>query len=178
MKALFVLGLIGFLGFAFPHGAEAVRQGPVEEVVYPSIVKIHPPAVHFAVSLPFLLFLLDLFYTLKRRSLDSLHFLATLLTTTAVAGAYVTGFIVHESIENLPIRSSAFEVLHTHETVGLIALIYFLGLFLLRVLLQFKESTFLRVLFSVGCFVGSLLIFFQGSLGGKLVYDFGVGVSK
>ncbi|GEM_PF-630284 len=178
----FCAPLLFFL-FSFSHQKEAVIKEDkgdkaIQSVKYPQTVKLHPPAVHFAVSLPLLALLLEGYYLLRRKKPDAGEFLFILLTSGAVIGAAVTGYIAHESIENLPIKSEALEVLHNHESLG----IYLAGLFsliaLLRFVYFFKPSASLRGLYLFLLLVGVLGILIQGNHGGSLVYDYGVGVNR
>ncbi|MDQ7039265.1 MAG: DUF2231 domain-containing protein [Aquificota bacterium] len=169
--------------FSFAHREEAVikqtQEQPqkVEKIVYPPVVKYHPPAVHFAVALPAVTLILQAFYILRNRKPDGLEFLFILMTSGAVAGAAVTGYVAHESIEDIPIRSDALNLLHTHETLGIYLALFFGLIFILRLLYWFKPSGTLRFLYVLLLLLGSAVVLFQGNLGGKLVYDFGLGVS-
>ena len=180
---MILCALLLFSLLSFAHKEEAVIERPqeqiqkVEKVVYPPVVKYHPPAVHFAVALPVVTLVLQAFYLFRNRKPDSLEFLFVLMTSGAVALGAVTGYIAHESMEDLPIRREALELLHTHETIG-IYLAWFFGLILLlRVLYVLKPSGFLRFLYLLLLVLGTGAVLFQGNLGGKLVYDFGLGVS-
>ncbi|MDQ7081960.1 MAG: hypothetical protein Q9N34_02420 [Aquificota bacterium] len=51
-------------------------------------------------------------------------------------------------------------------------------LILLRALYSLKGSNVLHHLYMLLLFIGVLLLLYQGNLGGKLVYDFGLGVSR
>jgi len=168
-----------FFFLSFAHERDAVRQDVrTESVVYPEVVKLHPPAVHFAVALPFLALLLEGLYHLKRRRPDEVEFFVLLASSGAVVAAAVTGYVAHESMENLPISQEALEFLHTHETLGLILAGLFLLVLLLRLVYLFKPLPFVHHLYVLLLLVGVLGLFYQGSLGGKLVYDFGLGVSR
>lgn len=155
------------------------KEGNVQEekVAYPSVVKIHPPAVHFGVAIPVATLVLHAFYHLRRREPDGAEFLMVLLSSLSVVGAALTGYIAHESIEDLPISTEALELLHTHETLGIVIALLFSAVLGLRVLYHFKRIPALHHLYAILMAVGILLIFYQGNLGGRLVYDHGVGVN-
>ncbi len=169
--------------FSFAHKEEAVikeaqeaRQA-TERIIYPPVVKYHPAAVHFAISLPILTLFLEAFYILRGRRPDSLEFLFVLLTSSAVAGGAVTGYVAHESMEDIPIQAKALELLHTHETLGIYLAVLFGVVLAFRVIYALKPSSLLRIVYLALMLVGAGGILFQGNLGGKLVYDFGLGVS-
>ncbi len=167
--------------FSFSHERSAVVEEdktPQKEIVYPSVVKLHPPAVHFAVALPIFALLLGGFYHLKGKEADEVEFLSILLSSGAVIGAAITGYVAHESMEDLPIKAEALELLHTHETLGISLAALFSAILLLRVIYVFKRSPVLHHLYMLLLLVGVAALLYQGNLGGKLVYDFGLGVSR
>ncbi len=177
MRAYTYLFLLLGITLAFSHEPQAVKES-VEKVTYPEIVKIHPPVVHFAIALPVFTLILELFYILRKKATDGVEFLSILLSSISVISASVTGYIVHESIETLPISSEALEVLHNHETLGIILAIIFAVILLLRILYLITPKGVFRTLYLILLFVGVVLLLLQGNLGGILVYDYGVGVKR
>ncbi len=167
--------------FSFSHERKAViEEGTsyeIEKVIYPEIVKLHPPAVHFAIALPLFALLSEGFYTLKRKSPDDLEFFTLLVASGAVITTSVTGYIAHKSMESLPIKKEALEALHIHETIGLTLAGLFAFMFLIRAVYVIKSVKLLRLLYLLLLIAGVVGLFIQGNLGGKLVYDFGLGVS-
>lgn len=171
-----------FFLFSFSHEREAVREAPEpsavqEKVVYPEVVKLHPPVVHFAIALPLFALLLEGFYHLRGRKPDDIEFLTLLLASGAVVGAAVTGYVAHESMENLPISPQALELLHTHETLGIALAGLFSLILLLRLVYAFKPVPVIHHIYVLLLLTGVAGLLYQGNLGGKLVYDFGLGVS-
>jgi uncharacterized membrane protein len=164
---------------SFAHKEEALKETTpkVERVTYPPAVKYHPPAVHFAIALPAVTLVLQAFYLLRNRKPDGLELLFILMASGAVLAGAVTGYVAHESMEDLPIRREALNLLHTHETVGIYLAVLFGGILGLRLLYWVRPSGILRFLYTVLLLIGTAVILFQGNLGGKLVYDFGLGVS-
>ncbi len=181
MRMLIIIScapLLFFL-FSFSHEREAVKEvPPAERVVYPRVVKLHPPAVHFAIALPLFALLLEGLYHIQRRRPDEVEFFTLLLSAGAVVGAAITGYVAHESMENLPISQQALEVLHTHETLGIVLALLFTGILFLRLMYAFKPVQVVHHLYLLLLLVGVAGLLYQGSLGGKLVYDFGLGVSR
>ncbi len=157
-----------------PSQRSAVQH---EKVTYPSIVKIHPPAVHFGIAIPVATLVLHAFYHLRRREPDGVEFLMVFLSALSTAGAALSGYIAHESIEDLPISAEALELLHTHETLGIAVALLFGVVLGLRVLYHFKRISVLHHLYAFLLLVGIFLIFYQGNLGGRLVYDHGIGIN-
>ncbi|RLJ70325.1 putative membrane protein [Hydrogenivirga caldilitoris] len=168
--------------FSFSHEREAVYEvsepsAVQEKIVYPEVVKLHPPVVHFAVALPLFTLLLEGLYHLRGRKPDEVEFFALLLSSGAVIGAAVTGYIAHESMENLPITPQALELLHTHQTLGIALAGLFSLVFLLRLVYTFKPVPIIHHLYLLLLLTGVAGLLYQGNLGGKLVYNFGLGVS-
>ncbi len=164
---------------SFSHEREAVKEtAPVEKVVYPEVVKLHPPAVHFAVALPLFALLLEGLYHIRKRRPDEVELFSLLLSSGAVVVAAVTGYLAHESMEDLPITPQALDLLHTHETLGIILALLFSGILLLRLVYTFKPVSLLHHLYVLLLLLGVVALLYQGNIGGKLVYDFGLGVSR
>ncbi|MCS7262372.1 MAG: hypothetical protein NZ560_03025 [Aquificaceae bacterium] len=130
------------------------------------VIKLHPPFTHFAVAMPLALVVLDIYYRLKKKDLDSLHLLFSLLTSLSVIGATVSGMIAYEPIEDKLYQIETFKV---HKYLGLVMGIYFA--LLMGVRLSASRGPLWRTLFSLMLLVGALFTFLQGSLGGSVVYD-------
>jgi hypothetical protein len=96
-----------FFLFSTAHEKSAVvepdARSEEREVVYPDVVKLHPPTVHFAIALPLFTLLLEGLYHLRKRKPDEVEFFAVAVSSGAVVLAAITGYIAHESMENLPI---------------------------------------------------------------------------
>jgi len=131
------------------------------------IIKIHPPVVHFGIAFPVLLLIVELYYRMNKKPLDGLHALLTYLSVIAVVLSTITGIIAHEPIED---KLHTIPVFETHEVLGLILAILFLGIGALRFLLPKREG--LRNLFTLLLLIGIALLFIQGMLGGKIVYNY------
>ena len=175
MRFIFAIILGGLLTLSFSHEEKIVKEELKKEISYPKVVKIHPPIVHFAIALPVFTVILQGLYSVRNKNPDEIEFLATTLSSLSVIGASITGYIAHESIEEIPISREAIEVLHTHETIGIVLGILFAVILLLRLAYAIKPIRFLRILYIILIVVGTSLILYQGFLGGKLVYDFGIG---
>jgi uncharacterized membrane protein len=124
------------------------------------LIKVHPPVVHFAIALPVALLVIDLYYRSKKIQPDGLHALITYLSVLAVVGGTISGII--DVLHNIP----AFEI---HEYLGLSLSPLFLALGVVRFLMD--KKTVLRNVFTVLLVLLVILLFYQGSLGGKIVYE-------
>ncbi len=150
----------------------------VKDITYPSIVKLHPPVVHFAIATPLLALLVSGYYHLRRKNPDMLEFAFIFIASSSVVAAAVSGYIAHESMEDLPIKREALELLHTHESVGIYLALLFSVIFLLRALYVLKPLRGLKILYITLLLIGVLGIFYQGNMGGSIVYDYGIGTNR
>jgi uncharacterized membrane protein len=130
------------------------------------LIKVHPPVVHFAIALPVALLVIDLYYRFKKIQPDGLHALITYLSVLAVVGGTISGIIAHEPIEDILHNVLAFEI---HEYLGLSLTPLFLALGFVRFSMD-KKPVF-RNVFTVLLVLLVILLFYQGFLGGKIVYE-------
>ncbi|HIQ31139.1 MAG TPA: DUF2231 domain-containing protein [Aquifex aeolicus] len=172
--------LFSLFSFSYAHEREAVQGAPqqAERITYPEVVKIHPPAVHFAIALPVFALLVGAMYHLRGREPDEVELMTLLLASGAVVAASITGYVAHESMEHLPITEEALGVLHTHETLGIGIAVLFSIIAVLRIAYMLKASKVIHRLYMLLLLVGVVLLFLQGNHGGRLVYEFGLGVSR
>jgi uncharacterized membrane protein len=132
-------------------------------------VKIHPPLVHFAIAFPVFMLIVDLYYRLSKKSLDSMHALLTYFSMLAVFLGTISGIIAHEPIEEKLLQIPIFSF---HQFLGLFLSVLFLLVGLVRYFLARKETRLLRDLYTALLTIGVLLLFLQGRWGGSIVYDY------
>jgi uncharacterized membrane protein len=130
------------------------------------LIKVHPPVVHFVVALPVALLVIDLYYRFKKIQPDGLHALITYLSVLAVVGSTISGIIAYEPIEDILYQILFFKI---HQYLGLSLTPLFLALGVVRFLMD-KKPVF-RNVFTVLLVLLVILLFYQGSLGGKIVYE-------
>lgn len=130
------------------------------------LIKLHPPFTHFAIAMPVALLVLDLYYRLTRREIDNLHLIFTVLASLSVLSATLSGMIAYEPIEE---RLYEINIFSTHKNMGLLLAVYFIFLFVVRLVLS--KRPFMRNIFTLMLLLGVSLLFFQGNLGGSIVYD-------
>ncbi|MFZ8864137.1 MAG: DUF2231 domain-containing protein [Thermocrinis sp.] len=130
------------------------------------LIKVHPPVVHFAIALPVALLVIDLYYRFKKIQPDGLHALITYLSVLAVVGGTISGIIAHEPVEDILHHTPVFEI---HEYLGLSLTPLFLALGVVRFLIHRKPV--FRNVFTVLLVLLVILLFYQGNLGGKIVYE-------
>jgi uncharacterized membrane protein len=146
--------------------AEVLRFGGESKMEAINLIKVHPPVVHFAIALPVALLVIDLYYRFKRIQPDGLHALITYLSVLAVIGGAISGIIAYEPIEDILYQISFFKI---HQYLGLSLTPLFLALGVVRFLMD-KKPVF-RNVFTALLVLLVILLFYQGSLGGRIVED-------
>ncbi len=141
--------------------------------------ELHPPVVHFAIALTIMGIIFDIAgFILKKESLKNAGFWTFIVGVLAVWGAAITGHGAEEVVEHLIEGTAAEELLETHEEIGEFLPWIFTILGLLRVYLFFKEKGSLFILYLIAGIVAVGIIGYQGRIGGKMVYEYGVGVKR
>ena len=141
------------------------------------MAELHPPIVHFAIALTITGVIFDLLgFVLKKESLKHAGFWTFVIGVLAVWGAMFSGEAAEEAVEKFIERTKIEKVFEPHEELGKFLPWIFTGLGLFRIYLYMKESVKLLITYLVLAFIGIGLIGYQGRLGGKLVYEYGVGV--
>ncbi len=139
---------------------------------------MHPPIDHFAIALPVIVLLIELYNLfIKRRSIGVLAFVLLTLGVAALAAAYLTG--LHDGKASFEALSEAGQAtLKEHKTLGTYLLLLGGGVWLfklLSVLIRHKALKLFYLLLLL-LLIGGL--FEQGEEGGKLVYEHGANVQK
>lgn len=135
---------------------------------------IHPIVVHFPIALLTAALLLDLLGIVLRE--DRIHhaaWWALLLGTVGAAAAVAAGLQAEESVFH---PDAALEVLSTHETLGITTLTIFLFALLWRNLAGGGLPRPGRPVYLLLTALGVASLLAAGYMGGRLVYEFGVGV--
>ncbi len=139
--------------------------------------EIHPPIVHFAIALVIVSVIFDFFgLILKKDSLKNAGFWTLVVGAIAVVGAFITGHQAEELVEKAIEGSEAYKRLEIHETVGNFVLGLVLLLTAFRVFVSKKSDIRLMGIYLLLGFLVISVVGLQGRIGGKLVYEFGVGV--
>src|SRR3972149_6567476 len=137
-------------------------------------IPLHPMIVHFTIALLTIGFLCDLLAKFtKNESLKNAAWWNLLFGFLAIIGTALTGWLAARSE---PHTEAAHEIIEIHETLGFTALGIFAVLLLWRILIRVNVATRFMVLSTILWLIGVGVIFAGGYYGGKLVYEFGVGV--
>ena len=157
----------------------------LEKVPFEVPALLHPPLVHFAIALPVIIVLLELFNIFAKmtstpevprgKTLSSLSLLMIILLFVVAIGSYATGVADAKNGWDL-LSETAKADIKAHKLLGAYIL---LGSALLVVFkfisLIGNKSRFFFLLLTIAFTIGSLQ---QGKEGGALVFEHGVNVTK
>ncbi len=140
------------------------------------MISFHPQVVHFAVALFPLSVLFDI---LGLISGNQKYFTAARLnligSAAAVVAAVATGLLEKSRVQVPDAAGPAFEI---HETMAFIITAMIIGLFLWRIAMKKGDWQRFRYYYLLVSFVAMLALFTGSWYGGKLVYQFGVGIEN
>ena len=134
---------------------------------------IHPAIVHFAIAIPVVVLLLELYNLgVKRRSISLFSLLLLVIVAVAMFGSYVTGGIDGKATWDILSADGQAE-LKAHKLLGVYLVYASLALVVLKLLFMAIQKTVAKVLFILilGGFIAVTLN--QGKEGGELVYKYG-----
>lgn len=140
---------------------------------------VHPLFVHFPIALLSVSVLFDLLgQILKKDSLTVSAWWMQIMGTAALVFTAATGLIAETTVGH---SDDAHEVMQNHKTMELIAAGIFLFIFIWRLILRGKTPSesgkTAHTLYTIMA-IGAVAFMLTGSYwGGKLVYEYGVGVS-
>lgn len=144
------------------------------------LVNMHPVIIHFPIAFFVAYFLLEVAALVTKK--DSLCKMAAIFLGAGVIFsliAVLTGNQAHEVLKPVLRMKPSYieEAIENHEQFATITLWFFFAMLVLRVYLLIKKnlSPNWRFVFFVLALLGMFFVYQTGILGGKLVYDFGVG---
>ncbi|MBI5806890.1 MAG: DUF2231 domain-containing protein [Ignavibacteriales bacterium] len=148
--------------------------------MFENLAELHPIFVHFPIVLFLAYFIvecLNLYY--KENIIDAINFIILIAGVLFSVVVVMTGN--QAKAVALPLMNSkpaeVKEILELHETAATFSLWLFTGIFFLRYYLYSKRKLSMRwkIFITIIAFIGIVTIFETGLLGGKLVYEYGVG---
>lgn len=140
---------------------------------------LHPVVDHFTIGLIIAGVLIDLIASVLPSRLSLRYSALTMMILGAIAAgaSYFTGGLEADRVWNA-MAAPAKEVLHRHATLGTYMAIVFGVLAVWRILIEavgfFAGSRPVYLIFAV---VSAGILFYIGSLGGEMVYVYGVGTA-
>lgn len=146
-----------------------------------TLASLHPKVVHFAIALLLTYVLFEFLYLILKK--DFLNKSATLILFFGVLGALaslLTGNQAYHYAENLFDNYNVkipLGLIDEHEEYATITLYWFLGILVIRFLLNIKNifKGWIQIIVFVLALVGVYWIYETGEHGGELVYKHGVG---
>jgi uncharacterized membrane protein len=140
---------------------------------------IHPLIIHFPIALLSLavgLTVADLFYSREwtRKATAGLYIFGVL-------GAVVSYISGRSAADSIGLNLKAEVAIGTHSDWGLYTLLYFSALTIIYYVVKFilnQNSLLIRVLLAVLALVGFFIIAQTAEHGGRLVFEFGLGVKN
>jgi uncharacterized membrane protein len=140
--------------------------------------QLHPVVDHFSIALLVVAVAIDIAALIFSQRVSLRHTALTLMIIGAIAAAasYGTGDIEGDRVWDLVAIGKARDVLKLHAQIGYYLMIAFAVLALWRILIEafaFMRSS--RQVYLALAVVAVIALLYQGSLGGELVYTFGVG---
>jgi uncharacterized membrane protein len=139
---------------------------------------MHPAIVHFAIAIPVVIFLLEIYnLAAKRRTISAFSLFLLIIVTVAMFGAYLTGSVDGKATWDL-LSTDAQGDLKAHKLLGMYLVYASAGLVIFKLLIMLIGKTLGRVffIFILGTFIAVTL--FQGKEGGELVYEYGANIEK
>lgn len=139
-----------------------------------NLQNIHPLFVHFPIALiSVTLFFEGLWWLTKKNQFRDFATYLSYLSTVSVVVAVITGYIASDSIGH---EAPGHDFVHEHRDV----MLWMSGVLLITVLLVIMIPSFRagqwRRLFIVPLLLVSALLVYGADKGGRLVFEFGVGV--
>jgi uncharacterized membrane protein len=138
---------------------------------------LHPAVVHFPIALSLVALLLAVLARNRRlRGLEPGALALVVLAALAAVVAVLTGHAAHDEAI---VPAGARGLIASHEEVGELAMWWLLGVAAVRVLLAWRGwySSWRSWAYVLLLAVAAGMVSYNGYLGGKMVYDHGVGTA-
>ena len=144
------------------------------------LAQLHPKIVHFPVAFLSIYALLEITGVLsKKEFFKKAAYLFLFLGVLSAVVAVISGNQASDIASQWEDKGAIipFGLISQHEEFATITLWYFTGLLVLRTFLVVKKkyTGMIQYIFIVLAIIGGYLIYETGDLGGKLVYNHGVG---
>ncbi len=134
---------------------------------------LHPKFVHFPIALFLTAWSLDLLsWLLKKESMYKAAMNVYVIAAFFSVLALLTGLYEANRLH------LGHPVLYAHRNYGIALTAAALVNLAIVVLFQKSNPKAARVIFTCGCLIVAVLVIAAGFLGGKLVYEYGIGVSQ
>jgi uncharacterized membrane protein len=139
---------------------------------------MHPAIVHFAIAIPVVIFLLEIYnLAAKRRTISAFSLFLLMVVAVAMFGAYLTGSVDGKATWDI-LSPEGQTDLKAHKLLGTYLVYASAAMVVLKLLIMAIRKTLGRVFFILilGAFIA--VIFYQGKEGGELVYKYGANIER
>jgi len=139
---------------------------------------IHPAIVHFAIAIPVVILLLEIYnLAARRKTISAFSLFLIILVAVVMVGAYLTGSVDGKATWDM-LSTDGQGDLKAHKLLGIYLVYASLALVVLKLLTMAIRKTVARILFILilGGFIAVTL--FQGKEGGELVYKYGANSER
>lgn len=134
-------------------------------------IHLHPIAAHFPIALFITALGLEILsLILKNERFHKTSWINYILGVLGAGGAILCAFLEHVTLKH--------PVYYTHHNFGYLTFITSLLSLLLLLVIKKRFSKTFRVSFLIILIIIAVLILITGYTGGRLVYEYGVGVSE
>ena len=139
---------------------------------------IHPAIVHFAIAIPVVILLLEIYnLAAKRRTISAFSLFLLILVAAAMVGAYLTGSVDGKAAWDM-LSTEGQTDLKAHKLLGTYLVYGSLVLVVIKLLVMAIRKTVGRLFFILllGGFI--VVTLFQGKEGGELVFKYGANSER
>jgi len=139
---------------------------------------IHPAIVHFAIAIPVVILLLEIYnLAAKRRTISAFSLFLLIVVAVAIFGAYLTGGVDGKATWDM-LSSDGQAELKAHKLLGIYLVYGSLFLVLLKLLVMAIRKNVGRIFFILVLLGFIVATLYQGKEGGELVYKHGANIEK
>ena len=144
--------------------------------IMPDLIHLHPVVVHFLIALLTVGIIFDILGVgLKKEDFLVVGKWNMFFGAASLIFVVVTGLMAEGAVEH---SEEAHSVMTLHKRIGITVLVLFGSLAILRASKRGKPLSRFRTMFLVLSIIGVLFMTYGASLGGKLVYEYGLAVSS
>ncbi|MDD5406872.1 MAG: hypothetical protein PHE73_08060 [Sulfurovaceae bacterium] len=142
-------------------------------------IHLHPAIVHFVISLPIIIFLIELVnLVLRQKAVNMINIGLLVLLFISLIGAYIAGVTDGKEAWDL-LETNGQKALKAHKTFGTYIIIFgFTLVAIFKVISSVSKRMIFKILYLLILALFIVVILKQGKDGGELVNTYGVNVER